>query len=338
MTRGLDKLKTEVAALAATQTRGHRRPAATDWPDPIEYAISPQYLGVYLYPRQATLLKLWFLRSDLFTAYDDDVIGEWTDAFRATGERGLQPDVLERVRICQSEGRLWFRQFLAVFGRRGGKNRLGAIASAYMLDRLMFAIGNPQAHFEIDPHKRLTAMVFGAKLDQAIAQQWTDIAHVVLNSPRFLPYISRAGTRSLTLLSPHEQRRRYVDTTLDPATFEIVAKESTSAAGRGPAAFLAVFDEAAHSDGVTSAANFEDVYHAAIPALDQFGPYGAIYVPSSPWQRVGLFWELYEQSLETDPSGQPSYPDMLMAQLTSWDVYQDWERTGPGGIRLYPKR
>jgi hypothetical protein len=85
------------------------------------------------------------------------------------------------------------------------------------------------------------------------------------------------------------------------------------------------YDEMAHV--VASGANrsAEDVYAAATPSLDQFGKDGFIIEPSSPWQMMGQFYENYMQSLAFDEKGDPVYPDKLMVQLTSWDIYVDWE-------------
>jgi hypothetical protein len=50
----------------------------------VEFATSPDYLGQTLTPRQGTILKVTFLRDDLFTAYDDEVLDEWTGGFDGT--------------------------------------------------------------------------------------------------------------------------------------------------------------------------------------------------------------------------------------------------------------
>lgn len=86
------------------------------------------------------------------------------------------------------------------------------------------------------------------------------------------------------------------------------------------------YDEMAHV--VASGANrsAEDVYGAATPALDQFGKDAFIIAPSSPWQKAGQFYENYVQGLEVDAeTGDPVYPERLILQLTSWDIYKDWE-------------
>ena len=97
-------------------------------------------------------------------------------------------------------------------------------------------------------------------------------------------------------------------------------------AGRGPTSFCQAYDEMAHvvASGANRAA--EDVYAAATPSLDQFGKDAFIIEPSSPWQMLGQFYVNYCNSLlMDDESGEPVYPEMLMIQLASWEIYEDWE-------------
>jgi hypothetical protein len=113
---------------------------------------------------------------------------------------------------------------------------------------------------------------------------------------------------------------------INMATFELVPKESTLMAGRGPTSFCQAWDEMAHV--VASGANrsAEEVYAAAKPSLDQFGKDAFIIEPSSPWQMLGQFYINYCNSLLMDEeTGLPVYPEMLMIQLASWDIYKDWE-------------
>lgn len=304
-------------------------------PDPIEFCVSDRYLDrANLYPRQATMLKVIFLREDLLTQYDHDVIGEWEDSFARTGYEGCAPRLLERMRTCREQGRPWFRETLAVVGRRGGKGHVGGLAGAYVLWNYMHRPGGPQAHYGLDRDKRLTMIVFAQKKEQAVANQWRDLANVIVGGPCFAPYVSRPQAERLTVFAPADmlraqrQSRLGVESEADQASFEILAKESTLGAGRGPAAFAEFFDEMAHvvATGANRAA--EDVYAAATPALDQFGVDAFLYEPSSPWQQTGQFYANWQKAIELEPDGRPAYPEMLMFQLPSWGPYEDWEEAG----------
>ena len=312
-----------------------------DVPDIIEWVCSDAYLNrPNLYPRQGTFLKIIFLQDELFTEYDYAVIGEWEEAYEKTVNDkgvalgGIVPGVLDRIRINKEQGRFWFREILNVSGRRGSKGHLGGLAGSYVLWKYITR-GDPQGYYGIDRDKRLTSIVFAGKKEQAKANQWKDLNNIILGAPIFAPYISNAQTESITVFSRYDwirmmdREERGVETTADPATFEIVPKESTEMAGRGPAAFSQFYDEAAHVVKGVAKADASQVYEAATPALDQFGTEGFIYLPSSPWQMIGLLYEHYLLACEMESDGHgaavPAYPEMLMIQLASWDIYKDWE-------------
>jgi hypothetical protein len=302
-------------------------------PDPITFVLSEDYLDrPNMYPRQATLLKVIFLRLDLLTEYDHMVIDEWEDSFRQTGNNGVVPGVRRRMAKGRKEGRKWFRETLLVMGRRAGKGHISGLSMAYVLWNYM-AKGDPQRYYGVDRDKKLVAMVFAGKRDQAKATVWQDAVNYITGSACFAPYIrAPLQAEKLSIYAPHDfvRMRKRAQQGINPddinmATFEIVPKESTLMAGRGPTSFCQAYDEMAHvvASGANRAA--EEVYGAATPSLDQFGPDAFIIEPSSPWQMLGQFYVNYCNSLLEDDQGEPVYPEMLMIQLTSWDIYKDWE-------------
>jgi hypothetical protein len=302
-------------------------------PDPITFVIGEQWLNrPNLYPRQATILKIIFLRDDLFTDYDHAVIAEWIDEFDAkTNPEGIQPDVYDRIRILKAEGRRFFREVLLAIGRRGGKGYISALAMAYILWMYM-AKGDPQDFYGIDRDKKLTLLVFAGKRDQAKENLWRDVYNVITGGPCFAPYINNATAENLTIYAPHdfvrikELENRGITPAIDMATFQVLPRESTGMAGRGPASFILSFDEMAHVVKAVAKADAGDVYNAATPSLDQFRQDGFIIAPSSTWQMLGKFYELWELSLEVDEeTGEPMYPEKLMIELSSWGPYMDWE-------------
>jgi hypothetical protein len=218
-------------------------------PDPITFITSPEYLNrSELYPRQGTLIKCVFLRDDLFTQYDLDVIEEWTETFKATGNNGIQPDILERIKWCQEDGRKWFREVVNVSGRRGGKGYVGALCMAYVLWCYM-AYGDPQGHYGVDRSKKLAAMCFAGKLQQAKEQVWRDLVNVIIEAPCFQPFIADLQAEKLTVYAPKDfvkmrnMKNKGVDISkMNMATFEIVPLPSTLMSGRGPASFMQCLD------------------------------------------------------------------------------------------------
>jgi hypothetical protein len=95
------------------------------------------------------------------------------------------------------------------------------------------------------------------------------------------------------------------------------------------------FDEWAHIIGVGGTGGGNEVYQAAKPSLDQFGKDAFIVEPSSPWQMLGQFYENYEEGIRLDADGNPARPNILVLQLASWLIYEDWERAG--FLPLFPE-
>lgn len=112
------------------------------------------------------------------------------------------------------------------------------------------------------------------------------------------------------------------------------------------------YDEMAHMiTGTGGNRSSEEVYEAYQPSLDQFGKDALTYIPSSPFSKIGRFYELYTsgsvllkefsggkellrvqgaEELEEDPEETfnqlSADPTMLVIQLPSWELYKDWER------------
>jgi hypothetical protein len=317
-------------------------------PDPITFIIGEDWLGKpNLYPRQATLLKVVFLRDDLFTDYDRKVIADWVQRFRDTNPdaeenkfsartKGIQPDIYERIAYLQKRGYKWFPEFIIALGRRAGKGYIAALCMAYVLWNYL-AKGNPQEYYGIDENKPLACAVFAGKKEQAKENLWGDLYSVITSAPCFTGYISEAQAESLTVYAPYDFVRmrklaaRGIDSTKDMASFRILPRESTPLAPRGPAGCILGFDEAAHVRNAGVTREFKTVYGAARPSLDQFGTDGFVVLPSSTWEMIGGFYALWEQSLSREPDGEdgeyvPSFPTKLMIQLESWAIYEDWER------------
>lgn len=317
-------------------------------PDVVEFTVSDRYLNKpFLYPRQATLLKLIFLQLDQLTQYDYDVIGEWGEGFtkfepdpdaRLRGEQskwqgtnGIQPDVLDRAEYLKANGYHWFREVVSIIGRRGSKGHIGGIAGAYVL-WYYIQLGNPQRHYGVDPAKKLAAFVFGGKKEQAKANQWADFTSCISWSNCFTPFVSNSLGEIMTIFAKsdfaamEEMETKGIPIGPDPATFLIEPKESTPISARGPASFCLHFDEMAHVVKGVAKADAKTVYDQAKPSLDQFGKDAFLYEGSSTWQMTGQFYENYQQATLLKPDGLPARPEMIMWQLTSWDPYIDWER------------
>jgi len=302
-------------------------------PDIVTFAEHQSFLnGSKLFPRQKTLLKLMMLETENMTEYDYAVIEEWTKGMDLNGDRiGVSPDIMDRIAYLKANGYKHFREIVNITGRRGGKGHIGGILGAYKNWQLIM-LDDPQYHYNIDKSKDLYLFCVATNIEQAKKYQFADLANTIINAPCFQPYIADAKEHFLALRTPADVRRiaAFEARGLMPsrliASVRNMAVTSNSKASRGAAAFTVMFDEFAHMlVGTGGARTSEEVYNAITPALDQMGKDGLIYVPTSPFTKVGKAYNLYESAMEKDEEGNPMYPNMMMAQLPSWGPYEDWD-------------
>jgi hypothetical protein len=306
--------------------------------------FAEEILGVRLYPRQKTLLRLLFLDTDNMTPYDREVIEGWRGGFHLGGDvLGVPPDVWLRVEWLRSRGYTHFPRALLLIGRRGGKNYIGAIACAYLLYELLL-LNWPQVELGIDPDKDLVVFVAATNRDQAKSNALRDLATMLSRTDWFQPYLGAAGTSELILRSSHdleilEERRARGIPTQETGTLRIRSISSAAPGSRGPAGIAAWFDELAHSQDTPSGSRSGgELWDAVVPALDQAKRRGMVLVTTSPWARTGQAYTLYEQGIMTGPdAGDPISPDILVVQLTSWDPFLDWQDPEATGGVEYPE-
>ena len=320
------------------------------FPNIVEFVISPEYLNrPKIHPRQLTFLKLIFLALELLTPFDKRTIARWASGFVLPdehedghviyqGKQGLPPDVLQRAERLKAEGRWWFRDIVAVIGRRRSKGYLCGIACAYVLFWYITQ-EDPHARLNVAPNKLLSFVIFAGNKTQAIANQWADVVETIMEAPCFEPYRTEPTTDTLRLYS-HRQIADGRPTAKARAAFAVIAAEATPRAIRGRTTIGIVLDEAAHM--IASGANRSagEIWKAAKPALGQCGPqgmYGFAWQGSSPWTMVDQIYESYQQGLTVDATtGDAVAFDTFVIQLPSWDRYEDYDLTQTGTFEMTP--
>ena len=303
-----------------------------DLPPIIDFAEHSSFLGRKLYPRQQTLLKLINLETESMTDYDLEVIDEWSKNFSKNAPSiGISPDIWARIDYLKANGYKHFKEVVNITGRRGGKGHIGGIQGAY-LNWQLIQTDDPQAYYSIDKSKDIYIFCVATNIQQAKQFQFADLANTIIDAPCFQPYISTAKEYKVTLRTPSDVRRiaafeaRGIRPQREIASVINMAVTSNSKASRGATAYSVMFDEFAHMlVGTDGPRTSDEVYNAITPALDQFGKDGFIYIPTSPFTKVGKCYQLYESGLMTAEDGSPSYPDMLICQLPSWGPYEDWD-------------
>lgn len=310
--------------------------AIGETPNVIDFVIKPEYLNrPRLYPGQATLLKVIFLADELFTEYDHQRLAGWgaeqKRGLEVNGQYGVTSDIYERIAINKAAGARWFREVAFAGGRRVAKGYIGSLAVPYIIYQYL-QTGDPQEHFGIAPGKPLTVSTWAQSKDQARDVFWRDLVAVIREAPCFAPFIAEVKADKLSLWSPAQLAQPLAQRG-SPA-IEIVARESTESQVRGYASPIQVHDEMAHAIATGSARSAEDIHEATAPAQAQFGSEAFTYMPSSPRERTGRFFEIHQKGLETNPDGTPTHPEILSVQFPSWELYEDWEQWAD--IPLYP--
>jgi len=327
------------------------------WDSIIDFATHPSFCGKKLYPRQMTLLKLIYLETENFTAYDIDVIEEWRNGFSfAKTPIGVQADIWDRIHYLKSRGYHHFPHVQAVMGRRASKGMIGGILGAERLAYFL-SLDDPQTYFGVDA-SALYMNIVATNIIQAKQFLFADIRQTVESCPFFEPYISTSKEYGITLRTNADKRRiaeyehRNLPIDHEIASLRCLAMSSTASSGRGATSFCIMFDEMAHMLTTTEGPrSSNEIYSSYTPSLDQFGKDSLIYIPSSPYTKIGSFFELYQQGsvlleeylskhdmlvtnhnkdelaeeIENEATALMAEPEMLVVQIPSWGMYLDWE-------------
>jgi hypothetical protein len=258
-----------------------------------EFAEHPSFCGKTLYPRQRTLLKILFLESENFTAFDYRVIDEWLESskryeYGPPNDVRIPLDIYDRIERCKAQGRSHFREFIDVGGRRGGKGFVGGIVGARLTYEAL-RLDDPQAFYGIDPDKDMYINVVATSSIQAKKYLFADVALTILGCKAIRPFIWKIQEEEVRIQTPADIRKvtelkhRGIKVNKDIASLRVTANSSTSASGRGGAAYAQMFDEFAHVIDSESTRSASEIYEAYTPSLDQIGNAAFIYIPSSPF-------------------------------------------------------
>lgn len=260
------------------------------WDSIVDFATHPTFCGLSLYPRQETLLKLIYLETENMTAYDLDVIGEWTQGFSdSSNPQGVQVDIWDRVEYLKANGYSHFPHIQAVQGRRASKGTIGGVLGAERMAYFV-SLDDPQAEFGLAPGKTIWLSVVATNSLQAKKFQFADVRETVERCQWLHPYISTSNDYTTTLRTNAdirriaEMKRSGLPVDREIASVRAIAMSSTSSSGRGGSGFMNIYDEFAHMlSGTAGPRTSEAVYDSYQPSLDQFGKDAMTYIPSSPY-------------------------------------------------------
>jgi hypothetical protein len=353
--------------------------SGTPWDSIVDFATSKSFCGKRLYPRQMTLLKLIYLETESMTDYDMEVINSWAEGFKnVNNPMGVQPDIWDRIEYLKANGFTHFPHVQMVMGRRASKGIIGSILATERIAWL-YSLGSWQQHFNQVPGQVAEITVVANSLTQAVTRQFRDIRNAVFACEYLRPHIVGDKQTEFYIRTPGDEQTIIennlagITSDREIATIYCKASSSVSTSGRGGTGLFNAYDEFAHMlAGTGSTKTGEEIYDAFQPSLDQFGRHAMTYCASSPFSKIGKFYDLYQQGritmdsynlregklkttsfieeaqsqdIDLDPdeiSAAVAEPTFLVVQLPSWDTYRDWERSReipilPGRTRTFPR-
>ncbi len=291
-----------------------------------EFAESPEYCDRPLYPRQKVLLKLMFLEE--LTGKEEDILDYWIQGGRGGNEVTMPPDIRERVQLLRDSGYNHFREIVLVGGRRSSKGYVTGIAMAkVMFDTLQ--LEDPGRHYGIDPKKNIMFSCIAGSEEQAREYQFTDLSNTIEGCKAMEKSIVKSLETELRvataadLIAASKAKARGNKIQKDIARLRAKALASNSGTIRGSATMAVCIDEMAFMLEGLSKASAETVYQAIEPSLDQFKRDGMMFCNSSPYTKLGKFFERWEESQK--PLKEGGNHRILGFQFPSWALFEGYQ-------------
>lgn len=286
--------------------------------DSIEQGLTPKVVSIQqfaedsgfcnkpLYPGQTVLLKLIFLEE--MTGREEDILTHWTNGGRNGNEIALSPNIRERRDFLRENGYRHFREVQLVGGRRSSKGFTTGLAMAYtMYNTLM--LGDPGGHYGIDKERTIDFSCIAGSEAQAKEFQYSDFVSSVENCRAMEPFLVKSLETRFSVATNSDLRKMNATKAKGGKILRDIAKLQGKAlaanAGtlRGSTTMCATIDEMAHMLPGESKASADQVYNALEPSLDQFGLDGLVFLNSSPYTKVGMFYTCYEDNMHPfDPT------------------------------------
>lgn len=291
-----------------------------------EFAESSEYCGKPLFPLQRILLKLIFLEE--MEGWEEDLL-TWMINGGRKNEILLSPDLRARRDYCREHGFSHFSEIDLVGGRRSSKGHITGLAGAYKLWQTR-EIPDPATFFGIDIDKQIEFSCIAAAFDQAKTRQFADFYSSINRCKALQPYISKRQEEVITIRSDSDillisdMKKQGVKIAKDFAKFRVLPLAANADTLRGSASILIVFDEMAFMMPGESRSSASECYTAAEPSLAQFGHHAMVFCNSSPYTRIGQFYEQWSLAMRPLDHADGAYPMRFAIQYPSWALYDKW--------------
>lgn len=318
----------------------------------VEFCESEAYCNKPLYPRQRVLLKIIFLEE--LTPEEDKVLDYWIAGGRNGTEVRISPNIRERMAWLKERGYKHFREIDLVGGRRASKGFVTGQAMGKILwDTLQ--LQDPGRYYGIDPDKNIYFSCVAGSESQAREFQFADLSGCIESCAAFTQQSQTKFMETEFRVSTSEDmrrmaaaRRRGTKSERDMARLRGKALAANAGTLRGSATMAICIDEMAHMIPGESKASAEQVYNAAMPSLDQFGRDAIAFCNSSPYSKVGMFYERNQIALRPfDPNFNPGEemgkdrrpngdPRVFTFEFPSWALFEDGEKLGMHMLTVSP--
>lgn len=293
----------------------------------VEFAESDKYCDKILYPGQRVLLKLIF--GEELDGLEEDILDYWIAGGRNGGEVEISPDVRQRVEYMRERGAPHMKEVILVGGRRSSKGFVTGIAMAKIMHDTL-QLQDPGKHYGVDSDKNIMFNCVAGSQDQAKEFQFADFSSTVEACGALENQIVASLETELRVKTAADERkisrvkRQGRKVIKDIARLRGHALAANAGTIRGSASMITVIDEMAHMMVGESKGTADSVYNAAEPALAQFKGDGMMFLNSSPYTKIGKFYERYDLAMKPATGG----PDdlMLAFRFPSWAMYEGWQR------------
>lgn len=209
-------------------------------------------------------------------------------------------------------------ELILVCGRRSGKTFIASIISSFEAYKLIMK-RDPQKYYRLPKGEIVRIVNVASASDQALVlSQATQ--NRILNSKWFEPYVEGKNQSEIRLRTKNdlELLRNEIEIhgkALDNhASIRIEASACSSRAIRGGTVIVCIFDELAHFIDNEGNRSGDSIYQALTPSVATFGLEGKIIDISSPFVKTGVFFDLYNISLEKEEQNK------RMFQIPTWEM------------------
>lgn len=311
--------------------------------DIITFCESPTYLNQKLHAVEKFILKIFYE-----VPLDDKTKDIHVRSFPHNEKGVLMTEVeyakflrmQERTNVLDPYNFQTSMYLLLICGRRSGKTFLASIVSSFEAYKLIVK-GNPQQYYHLPEGETINIINVATNGEQALILAEATKKRII-NSEWFKPYIASMKQSTIRLRTKRdldlfnkmkrnlkadsenkdkEDKADDDDRIKENDTFVSIIIEAMSCTARGirgKTVIVAILDEIAHFIDNGGNKSGDEVFKAITPSISTFNTDGKILCISSPYNKIGIFYDLYLKSKGTETI--PPNQEIRMFQIPTWEM------------------